>query len=596
VHPVLRRQLKRVKLTEDAPPTQEAWRRLVEIVDRTYTQADQDRYTLERSLDLSSTELRALYEGYRQSAARALASVNASLDSIVDNIPDVILVRDASTLRFVRINHAGEELLGLRAVDVVGKLRSELPDGAQALVADSPALAALRDGLVVSMPDRRIEIGGRALWLQTKLVPVAPEGSALQLLLEISADVSERYRISQELERRVAERTAALRAAEEQLRQSQKLDAIGRLAGGVAHDFNNMLAVVLSCTELALGQLGSEAEVIEDLREVHAAAKRASALTQQLLAFSRQQVLEPRTVDLNAIVEEMGGMVARLIGETIRVRVDLRRSVGCILADPSQVQQVILNLVVNARDAMATGGTLEVETETATSDQAAAAGLSCAGGFVVLVVRDTGTGINEETLGRVFEPFFTTKERGKGTGLGLSTVYGIARQSGGTVAIETAVGRGTTVRVFFPVAPCSESARRTVVPSAPSGGGERILLVEDDDQVRRAASRILRKAGYEVLVARHAEEALELAMSDTVHVVLTDVILPGLSGDALAKRLLAQGLTPSIVFMSGYLDRPDARTAVQNPHNLFVPKPFSPTTLLRAVREALDRSSPSERA
>ncbi|MGA8891179.1 MAG: PAS domain S-box protein, partial [Anaeromyxobacteraceae bacterium] len=386
-------------------------------------------------------------------------------------------------------------------------------------------------------------------------------------------------------------------ALEEQLRQSQKMEGIGRLAGGIAHDFNNILAVILSCSDFALAGIREGDPLRGDVLEIHKGAERAAALTRQLLAFGRRQVLQPAPLDLNRVIVGMEGMLRRIIGEDVDLAQSLDPGIGLVQADPGQVEQVILNLVVNARDAMPEGGTLTIETANAELDEAYAASHPgvAAGRYVVLAVRDTGTGMDAATAARIFEPFFTTKALGKGTGLGLSTVYGIARQSGGTVSVESAPGQGSTFRVHLPRTARAEATPAPPGPSQPaSGTGETVLVVEDDEALRVVARRMLSGAGYRVLVAGNGVEALLASEQHPgrIDLVLTDVVMPRMSGRAFADRFRRSRPNTPVLFMSGYADDAGFHPGGPELDGGFIAKPFTQDGLLRSIREILGRRDP----
>jgi signal transduction histidine kinase len=374
----------------------------------------------------------------------------------------------------------------------------------------------------------------------------------------------------------------ALRESEAQLRQSQKLEAIGTLAGGVAHDFNNLLTVISGFTQLALSRVGKGHEVAEDLKQVIDASSSAARLTQQLLAFSRKQVLQPRVLDLEETVSAMYPMLRRLIGASIELRVASDDRPARIKADPGQLEQVLLNLAVNARDAMPHGGTLTIETgyEADISGQP----------HVILRVTDTGVGMAPEVRDRVFEPFFTTKESGKGTGLGLSTVYGVVSQSGGSISVDSALGRGTTFTVRFPPAVEPTPAEQRTDDDAPAPRGtETILLVEDDEAIRALAGQALTAAGYTVVLASSSVDALTVARTmPDLDALLTDVVLPQLSGVQLAERIRSSHESVCVVYMTGWVDDSVMRLELETDVAL-VRKPFTPLELARAVRTALDQ-------
>jgi signal transduction histidine kinase/ActR/RegA family two-component response regulator len=375
-----------------------------------------------------------------------------------------------------------------------------------------------------------------------------------------------------------------LRSRDEQLRQSQKMEAIGRLAGGIAHDFNNLLTAIGGYAEMLVGSLADDDPRRRDAAEVRGAALRASALTGQLLAFSRKQVLAPEVVDVNTVLTESKRLLERVLGEDVDLSLQLDPALAQIVADPIQLHQIVLNLAVNARDAMPTGGRLVVRT-------ANVGGRALTGGAAVLLeIADTGHGMDTATLERVFEPFFTTKEPGRGTGLGLATVHGIVEQSRGRIEVESEPGRGTVFRVYFPTSEGAEPAASPPLPR-PLGGTETILLVEDEATVRRLAARILRDRGYTVVEAVDAEEALAVSDGHTgvIDLLLTDVVMPGLSGRELAERITKRRLFTTVVFMTGYTEDAIVHRGLYAASTV-VAKPFTPDGLARAVREALDAS------
>jgi len=407
---------------------------------------------------------------------------------------------------------------------------------------------------------------------------------------------AELRRANDDLKREIVEREraeAALRESEEQLRQSQKLEAIGRLAGGVAHDFNNLLTVILGyCDLLCLD--APAGPMRHGIQEIYAAGQRAASLTHQLLAFSRQQVLEPRVLDLNEVLTSLVSMLERLLGEDVELRLSLAPAVETVKADRGQLDQVVMNLAVNARDAMPRGGRLTLETANVTLDESdAEAGLDCAPGrYVMVAVSDTGIGMDAATKARVFEPFFTTKERGKGTGLGLSTVFGIVKQSGGGIYLYSEPGMGTTFKVFLPCAGERVAQERHAVATPGARGSETILLVEDEEQVRDVATRILEVAGFRVLTAASAAEALLLVeeSAQPIDLLLTDVIMPRMNGRELAQRLMRLQPGLRVLFMSGYTDDVVLNNGVLEKGTHFIQKPVMGDSLTRKVREVLDRA------
>jgi PAS domain S-box-containing protein len=382
---------------------------------------------------------------------------------------------------------------------------------------------------------------------------------------------------------------------EQQLRQAQKMEAVGRLAGGIAHDFNNILTAITGYADLLLEDLGATDPRRQDADEIHKAADRAAGLTRQLLAFSRQQVLQPTVIEVNKLVGDLEKMLRRLLGEDVELTTRLAPTTGRVKADPGQLEQVIMNLAVNARDAMPTGGKLTLETGNMDLDESYATDHypARAGPFVMLAVSDTGIGMSEETQAHMFEPFFTTKEKGKGTGLGLATVYGIIKQSGGFVWVYSELGHGTTFKLYLPrVQELAERASEPAqAPARPARGTETVLVVEDEAPVRSIARQVLERHGYTVLEAPSAEAALDLVTrySGTIHLLLTDVVMPGLNGRELATKLASLRPDARVIFMSGYTDDAVTRHGVLEPGSAYVQKPFTPDAIARRVREVLDR-------
>src|SRR5437667_1059348 len=382
---------------------------------------------------------------------------------------------------------------------------------------------------------------------------------------------------------------------EQQLRQAQKMEAVGRLAGGIAHDFNNILTAITGYADLLLEDLAATDPRRQDADEIHKAADRAAGLTRQLLAFSRQQVLQPTVLEVNKLVSDLEKMLRRLLGEDVELSTRLGPTTGRVKADPGQLEQVVMNLAVNARDAMPNGGKLTLETGNVDLDEAYAADHypARAGPFVLRAVSDTGIGMNEETQAHMFEPFFTTKEKGKGTGLGLATVYGIIKQSGGFIWVYSEVGHGTTFKLYLPrVEELAERASEPAQAAARAARGtETVLVVEDETPVRSVARQVLERHGYTVLEAPSAEAALDVATrySGTIHLLLTDVVMPGLNGRELASRLADLRPDARVIFMSGYTDEAVTRHGVLEPGAAYVQKPFTPDAIARRVREVLDR-------
>jgi PAS domain S-box-containing protein len=383
------------------------------------------------------------------------------------------------------------------------------------------------------------------------------------------------------------------RALEEQFHQAQKMEAIGRLAGGVAHDFNNLLTAILGYCELLLTDLAPDDPRKGDISEIQKAGVSAAGLTRQLLAFSRKQIIEPTVLDLNAVVTDMRAMLGRLIGEDVKIVVSLMQDLACVKADRGQVEQIVVNLAVNARDAMPTGGTLTIETANVELDaQYGKSHVSLKpGSYVVLTVTDSGTGMTPQVKARLFEPFFTTKEVGKGTGLGLATVHGIVTRGGGSVNVYSEVGHGTSFEVYFPRADFAETVVDVPPPIVrPRTGSETVLVVEDSDGLRQLAKRMLERRGHKVLVAGNADEALRLFDANgSIDVLLTDVVMPGASGPELTKQLVERRPSLKVIYMSGYTEEAIVHHGVLNPGVAFLHKPFSSEALGRKIREVLDR-------
>ena len=379
---------------------------------------------------------------------------------------------------------------------------------------------------------------------------------------------------------------------EEQLRHSQKMEAVGRLAGGIAHDFNNLLTAIIGYTEIVLTSLDPKDDRRADAEEIGRAAMRAADLTRQMLAFSRRQVLQPKIIDLNAALSKVEPMLRRVIGEDIVMTVTGKATNAFVRVDPGQVEQVVMNLVVNARDAMPQGGRLTVETGDAVLDEAALADSPEAkpGAYVMLSVADTGVGMSPEVRARIFEPYFTTKDVGKGTGLGLSTAYGIVRQSEGHISVSSEIGLGTTFRIYLPRAEAPvASAADSAVEQMPNGT-EHILLVEDDSSVRRLSRELLTRLGYSVTEAASGRAGLALGSDDTRHfdLALCDVILGDMSGPAVAEALSALRPSIRVLYMSGYTDEAIVRTGVLDEGKPFLQKPFTPLQLAKKIRDVLD--------
>jgi signal transduction histidine kinase/CheY-like chemotaxis protein len=507
-------------------------------------------------VDADARELRA--------ASVELSGSSERYRTLMDSAPDALLVADADG-RILLANARAEEVFGYGREELIGRALDQLiPQGVS---------ARRRDGSEFPVDVRLSTV---------KLASGRGVCAAVR-------DVSEQRKADQALR----ESQAALEESQRHLAQSQKIEAVGRLAGGVAHDFNNLLGVILGFSELARKDLPAGHRAHQRVEQIQKAAERAATLTRQLLAFSRKQLLQPRVVDLNTIARDMERMLLRLIGEDIRLVTSFTPDLWPVRADPAQIEQVILNLAVNARDAMPAGGTLAIRTSHADLDPAFVSGHpgSSPGPHAVLTVGDTGHGMDEATLSHVFEPFFTTKPAGRGTGLGLAMIYGIVKQSGGYVSAESGPGQGTTFTVYLPRAEAgrADPAPPTEPASLPRGT-ETVLLVEDEASLRGVIRETLQGAGYRVLESGSAEEALKVAAAHAgeIHLLLTDVVMPGASGEKLDAQLRAARPKVRVIFMSGYTDDAISRHGVLEPGRHFLQKPFAADVLVREVRRALD--------
>ena len=508
-----------------------------------------------------------------------LAAVTAELDASLNGAPVGFALHDSSG-RYRRVNASLATLNGIAADDHLGRLPSDiLPDiGSQLETHLNSVIESGTGVLNVELTGK----GGKAGRDQYWLVSVYPIVTAVGARVGVGSVVTD---------------LTAYKHLEQQLLQSQKMEAVGRLAGGVAHDFNNILTAISGFGQFVLSDLddGNEENARQDVDQVLAAAQRAAALTRQLLAFSRQQVLQPRILDLNAVVTGLGPMLGRLIGTDIRLRTTAAVGLGAVKADPHQMEQVLVNLVVNARDAMPNGGSITIETSDAELDAAYAEAHEGVkpGPYVMLAVTDSGIGMDAATQSQIFEPFFTTKGR-EGTGLGLSTVYGIVKQSGGSIEVYSELGKGTSFKIYLPR--CAERAERETpvrVAAIMPNGRATVLLVDDDQPVSAAAQRTLERAGYMVLAAANGKEALELASghSGTIDLLITDLVMPEIGGRQLARQLSAMRPGMVVLYTSGYTAEAMNQQAVLEDGDTFLGKPFTPDGLLRRVHEVLQPAS-----
>jgi two-component system cell cycle sensor histidine kinase/response regulator CckA len=552
-----------------------------------------------------------------------LRRAHSFLDSIVEHVPTMIFVKDAESLRFERFNRAGETLLGMSRDVLLGKNDYDFFPRGQADFFTHRDRETLAGRAVVDIPEEQIDTAHGQRWLYTRKVPILDEHGKPRHLLGISLDITDRKlaeqalreardaleervlqrtaeleQANEELRREIAERRqaeAALRRSEEQLRQAQKMEAIGRLAGGVAHDFNNMLTAILGYVGVLRSRISSDAATSEGLDQIDLAAQRAAALTRQLLAFGRKQLLQPELLDMCEVVTGMSNMLQRLIGEDIALHTIAPANVGRVLADPSQIEQVLLNLVVNARDAMPAGGKLTIEVGNVPTEAGPSPSLVTLGpgDYIMLAVSDTGVGMGPEIKARLFEPFFTTKPRGRGTGLGLATVFGIVRQSGGDISVYSEPGQGSTFRIYLPQAKGQPRSARPAepLPLEPSARRANVLLVEDEPLVRETAAAILRTAGHTVLMAHDPAEALRICRAHTgkIDLLLTDVVMPGMNGRDLATEITAMRPSIRVLFMSGYTDNAIVHHGVLDADVAFIAKPFTPDALARKILDTLRR-------
>jgi two-component system cell cycle sensor histidine kinase/response regulator CckA len=433
---------------------------------------------------------------------------------------------------------------------------------------------------------------GAYRWIEDHGVPRYLPNGEFAGYIGSCVDIQDRKTMEAELEERVHDRTEQLRFKEEELMQSRKIEAIGRLAGGVAHDFNNMITGIIGLTEEVRGDLPPKDPHQKTLSEIMKAAQRASSLTKQLLAFGRRQIISPRVLDLNASLTEMSSMLKRLIGEDIQLSTVLAPELGHVRMDPGQVEQVIVNLILNARDAMPSGGKIVIETVNVDLDASYSKTHFAIrpGAYVLLTISDTGEGMNQATLEHIFEPFFTTKDKTKGSGMGLATVYGIVKQNSGDIYVYSTPGAGTTFKIYIPRTSDPVAATPEPRPAESHHGTETILLVEDEAIVRRVANRALTHSGFKVLEARNGKEALEIAAQHNgrIALMLTDVIMPGLNGRQLAEMLTQQRPEMKVLFTSGYTEDIIVQRGLLKPGIAFIEKSFTATSISAKVREVLD--------
>ena len=510
----------------------------------------------------------------REQAVAAVRRSEEHFRSLIENATDLIVITDAGG-GITYLSPSVERVLGHPALHLLGRAVLDLahPEDRPRLertLADAARTGAVSEPVSVRLAHaagawRTVEV------LARRQLPERGGGVVIN-----ARDVTERESL------------------EAQLMHAQKIEAVGRLAGGIAHDFNNLVTAILGYSDLLLRRLPPPDPLRGHVEEITGAAERAAALTQQLLAFSRKQVLQPRVLDVPELLERAQGLLRRLIGEDIELVLRVDPAVGRVRADPVQLEQVLLNLAINARDAMPTGGRLVLEASNADLDETYARDHlgGRAGAYVLVAVSDTGHGMDRETQARIFEPFFTTKELGKGTGLGLSTVYGIVKQSGGYIWVYSEPGRGTTFKVYLPRMdqPAAGDERRPRAPTPAAGGSETLLLVEDEDAVRELVEELLRDAGYEVLTASRPADALRAAADHAgpLHLLITDVVMPQMAGPDLARQLRALRPGLKVLYLSGYSPGIVADRGVLEDGAMFLQKPFSAEALEAKVRDTLD--------
>jgi PAS domain S-box-containing protein len=514
------------------------------------------------------------YARERRRMEEKLRRTEEDYRSLAENSPDLI-ARFDRRLRHTYVNPVAARAGRLSPSEYIGKTIAEsgVPEPA-AGEWEQRIRRVLETGQPMDVEDAFPTPDGLR-YFHTRLTPeLAPDGRVYSVL-SLARDITER------------------RNLEEQLLQAQKMEAVGRLAGGVAHDFNNLLTAIMGYSELALDALPEDHPEHNHIEEIRKAGERAAALTRQLLAFSRKQIFEPEVLCLNEVVSGMTKMLKRMIPEDVELVAVLDPGLERVKLDPTQMEQVLLNLAVNARDAMPGGGKLTLETANVELDVAYAKSHPEVqpGHYVMLAVSDTGCGMDEATKARIFEPFFTTKEKSKGTGLGLSTVYGIVKQSGGSIFVYSEPGKGTAFKIYLPrVEEALEPQRASAGPREQPKGAETVLVAEDDETLRRLIYEILQSSGYAVLEAGRGEEALRLAgeHAGPIHLLITDMVMPGMGGREVAGRLAALRPGTRVLFVSGYTDDAIVRHGVLESGLAFLQKPFVPEALLRKVREVLD--------
>ncbi len=540
-----------------------------------YLKAGATDYVLkDRLVRLGPAILEALERARERQALRRHERL---VREIIDANPSLIFVKDWEG-RFVLVNQATAEIYGTTVDGLVGKTDADFNPNAEEVAHflrdDREVMASGRPKFVPEEPVTNPHTK-QTRWFQTIKLPLRLPGEEAVTMLGVATEITER------------------KLLEEQLLQSQKMEAVGQLAGGVAHDFNNILTAIVGYSDLLAAELGDNAQQREDIEEIRKAARRAAALTRQLLSFSRKQVLEPRIVDVNGVVLNLDKMLRSLMSENIELETQLAEDLDAARVDPNQLEQVIMNLAINARDAMPDGGTVTIETANATlgEDYAAKHVSVIPGDYVMLAVTDTGCGMTEATKARIFEPFFTTKPAGRGTGLGLSTVYGIVKQSGGNIWLYSEPNKGTTFKIYLPaVDALPEDIGKAAPVEAERQGSGTVLVVEDDEQLRRLTHRALAAQGYEVLEADRGRSALDAARrhEGPIDLLVTDLVMPDTNGPKLAETLRAARPGLRVLFMSGYPDGAIVHHGMLEAGVAYLAKPFTTEAITRKVREVLE--------
>ena len=517
----------------------------------------------------------------RKRAGEALQRSESKYKTLVENLPQKIFLKDRDLI-YISCNEYYANDLRIAPDDIAGKTDYDFypKELAEKYRADDKQI--MESGRTGEIEERYIE-DGRDVWVHTVKTLVMDGNGSVIGILGIFWGITERKRAEEEM-----------RVLEEQFRQSQRMEAIGQLAGGIAHDFNNILTIIKGYSQLSLSELKKNDPLRENIEEIQKASERAANLTHQLLAFSRRQVMEMRTLDLNTLLRDLYRMLRQVIGEDIELVTLLAEDLGRVKADTGQIEQVIMNLSVNAKDAMLKGGKLTIETANVELDGKYALKHIAVkpGHYVMLSMSDTGCGMTPEVKDRVFEPFFTTKEKGKGTGLGLSTVYGIVKQSCGNIWVYSEPGKGTTFKIYLPrVDEPLEELKKEVRKKEFPGGSETIFVVEDNEEVRKLAKRILEKQGYKVLEASQGNEALQICEENKgpIHMIVTDVVMPGMDGRELANCLKVHHPKMKVLYMSGYTDNAIVHHGVLKKGMNFIQKPFTIDGLASKVRKVLDK-------